>query len=236
MKKILLVLLLLIPSISMGITNHEDTYIITGDKENQLKGNVNVDYEFIDGTNIYLSYILKFKWDIYDRSSPFQTYHHNPSIFWQINNIGLDFLRLIPYEHASNGLAGWESQSIDRYFIEAQASVGNYVNLGIKEKAGGYYGYTHREGIPVARRIYGFFKTTFFLQTKAVHNFIGHERLEFEGEFTKRYYWMQAGLSFRLFTKHFSPHVYVQYYRGWGEFIGEHYKYTEAIRAGFIFK
>jgi len=234
MKKLLLLLTLIIPLNLTAISSHLPTYIITGDQDNQLKYQVNIDHELIENTNVFISYTMKAKWNIYDRSSPFQEYEHNPSIFYNKNDfLCFDFIRLIPYEHASNGLAGWESQSIDRYFYEMQLSYKNII--GITEKVGGYYGYTHREGMPTARRTYGFFKTTLFLQTKAIHNFIGHERLEVTGEWTKHYYWIQAGLSFRLFTKHFSPHFYCQYYRGHGEFIGKHYKFTNAVRAGFIF-
>jgi phospholipase A1/A2 len=236
MKKLLLLLLLLIPVKVWAISAHLPTYILTGDKENQLKYQVNIDHELVDNTGLFMSYTMLAKWNIYDRSSPFTFYNHSPSIFWQSKKIGyIDFIRVIPYSHTSNGLAGWESQSMDRYFGEAQISFGEKINFGIREKSGGYYNYSHKEGIPVIRRYLGFFETEFFLQTKSTQGFIGHERLYFKGEFTKKYYWTESGLSFRIITKHFSPHIYIQKYFGYSEFINEYWKKTNATRIGLLF-
>jgi len=236
MKKLLLLLFLLIPVKLFAISAHLPTYIITGDKENQLKLQTNIDQELVENTNVFLSYTLLAKWNIYDRSSPFTYYNHSPEILWQINNVGhTDFIRLIPYSHTSNGLAGWDSQSMDRYLIETQLSYGKIFNFGITEKVGGYYAYTHREGISVIRRYLGFFKTTLFMQIKDKQGYIGHERFAVTGEWTKRHYWYQVDFTFRIITKHFSPHFYIQYYNGHGEFINCYWKKTKALRAGLIF-
>ena len=214
----------------------DPTYVIAGNQENQLKGEVNKAIELVENSNVYIKYRLKFKWNVYDRSSPFQYYCHNPAIFFQLPGVwNIDFFRIIPYEHESNGLAGWDSQSVDRYFGESQLSFGKIFNFGIHEKVGGYYGYTHREGILTYRRVMGFFNTELFFQIKNKHGFIGHERIYIRGEWTKKCYWMEAGTSFRIITASFSPNIYIQYYRGYGEFINRYWEKTKALRAGLIF-
>lgn len=236
MKKLLLLLFLIIPLNLYAISFHLPTYIITGDKDNQLKYQVNIDHELVKNTNVFMSYTMLAKWNIYDRSSPFQEYNHNPSIFFQLNDLcKLDFIRVIPWEHLSNGLAHSDSRSMDRYFGEAQISYGKIFNFGITEKTGSYYNYSRVPGEYSIRRYLGFFKTTLFMQIKDKHGYFGHERLAITGEWTKRFYWYQIDLTFRIITSKFSPHIYIQYYNGYGEFLHDYYKKTNSIRAGFIF-
>lgn len=245
MKKLILICLMLLISVSLfaevqnRLQSYEPIYIIAGDKEDQVKFQVSFKYCLLYpfDSGLYIGYTQLSKWDLYDRSSPFRETNYNPNIFWEKNNLWcLDFLRIIPYEHKSNGLAGEDSRGIDRYFVESQISYGKKFNIGIKEKAGGYYAYSHKPKDEYSvKRYLGYFKTTLFAQIKDSHSFIGHERISITGEWTKRFYWYQAELSFRILTTKFSPHVYIQYYRGYAEFLINYYEKSDALRAGLTF-
>lgn len=219
------------------IQSHRPIYIIAGDKENQVKYEVSFKYAlwYPFETGLFLSYTQLAKWNVYDRSSPFKEVNYSPSIFWEIENINnyLNFIRIIPYEHKSNGKAGLDNRSTDRYFIETEAGIGNYARFGIREKAGGFYSVANKN--KDIKRYIGFFETELFLQLFSRQGFIGHERIYVKGEWTHRFYWLEAGLSFRIFTSMLQPDFYIQYFRGYGEFLIDYNKKTESFRAGFIF-
>ena len=239
MKKIILILLLLIPINLLAleiIQPYQSTYIITGDKVNQCKYQVSLRYGLFYpfNTGIFVAYTQKSKWDIYDKSSPFRETNYNPSIFWEKQNLWkFDFLRIIPYEHCSNGRDGAENRSIDRWFIEAQISRGDYLNIGIREKTGWYYARA-RQNADIGRYS-GKCITELFAQILSQHGYFGHEKISFQGEWTTRYYWYQAELSFRIFTTKFRPHVYIQYYQGYNEFLLTYNQKSRALRGGLIF-
>lgn len=215
-------------------------YIVSGDKTDQVKYEISFKcglwYPFNSG--LFLAYRQLAKWNVYDRSSPFKEIDHNPSIFWQKDNtLYSDFIRLIPYSHQSNGRDGQESRSMDRYFIEAQYSIGEKYNLGIREKVGAYYSVSSKnEDI---HRYIGYFETELFFQIRSKIGFLEHERIYIKGEWLHNRlntrYWMECGLSIRLFTARIQPDLYVQWYNGWAEFMQNYKQKTNAIRGGFVF-
>jgi phospholipase A1 len=240
MKKIFLILFLLLPSLLFAvetIQSYKPVYFLAGDNENQVKYQVSFKYAlcYPFETGLFFAYTQVAHWNLYDRSSPFKETNYNPSIFWEIENVNqwLDFARVIPYEHKSNGRDGQDSRGIDRYFGEMQISYGQTFNIGLREKAGGYYAISnHNKDI---KRYIGYFETEAFAQIKDKHGYIGHEKIYIKGEWTHKYYWYECGLSIRLFTEKIQPDIYIQYYRGYGEFLLDYNKKTEALRAGFIF-
>jgi phospholipase A1 len=222
------------------IQPHHPIYFTSGDKENQVKYEISFKcglwYPFDSG--LFLAYRQLAKWDIYDRSSPFKEIDHNPSIFWEKENLLCsDFIRLIPYSHQSNGRDGQESRSMDRYFIEAQYSIGDKFNLGIREKAGAYYAISNKN--KDIDHYIGYFETELFFQIRSKYGFLEHERLYAKGEWVHNRlntkYWFECGLTIRLFTARIQPDLYVQFYNGYAEFMEDYNKKTNALRAGFIF-
>ena len=240
MKKLLLLCLLFIPLKLFSldaIKPYHPTYFIAGDKVDQVKYQVSFKYGlwYPYESGLYLSYTQISKWDLYEHSSPFRESNYNPSIFWEKEKVWkFDFLRAIPYEHKSNGLGGKDSRSTDRFFGEVQISHGEVFNFGIREKIGGFYAVSrHNSDI---KRYTGHFETELFAQIKDKHGYFGHEKLYMKGEWTRKYYWYEIGFTFRIFTSKLSPHIYVQYYQGYNEFLIDYNKKTQAIRAGFIFR
>jgi|WetSurMetagenome_2_1015567.scaffolds.fasta_scaffold44869_3 outer membrane phospholipase A len=218
---------------AQSIETYKPIYFIAGDKENQVKYQVSFKYNLWEKSGLYLSYTQLSKWDLYDQSSPFRETNYNPSIFWEKENLWkLDLLRISPYSHLSNGRDGQESRGTDRGFVESQISYGDIINIGIREKAGWFYSVSNKNHD--IKRYIGYFETEGFMQIKDIHGYIGHEKIYIKGEWTHKYYWMEIGLSLRLFTSQIQPNLYLQYYRGYGEFLINYNEKTEALRAGFI--
>lgn len=242
MRKLLFIFIFLLSSMSLfaveTIQSHNPIYFITGNNDNQAKYQVSFKYSLWYNSGAYLSYTQLSKWNIYDQSSPFKETNYNPGIFWEKENLWkLDLLRIIPYEHKSNGRDGQESRSIDRYFIEVQYSIGDKFNLGIREKVGAYYKVSNKN--KDIDHYLGYFQTELFFQIKSKHEFFDHEKIYIKGEWmhnrlnTK--YWFETGLSFRIITAYIQPNFYIQYYKGYGEFLLDYNKKTNALRAGLIF-
>ncbi len=223
------------------IQSFQPIYFIAGDKTDQIKYQVSFKYALIFPyeTGLYLGYTQLSKWNIYDRSSPFKETNYNPSIFYEkIPSLKyLDFYRIGFYEHKSNGRDGQQSRSMDKGYAEIQLSHGKHLNFGIREKVSVYYTVSNKN--KDIDHYAGYFETELFVQYFSPHTYIDHERLYIKGEWmhnrlnTK--YWMEAGLSFRLLTGNIQPNFYIQYYRGYVEFMEDYNKKTNALRAGLIF-
>jgi phospholipase A1/A2 len=240
--KLLLTILILLISIPLfsfeSIKAHHPTYIIGGDKDNQVKYQISFKYPLIYpfDSGICVAYTQLAHWNLYDKSSPFKELNHNPEIFIERNNPNkyIDFFRIAPYSHTSNGLDGENSRSIDACYAELQLShTAGFLNFGIREKIIGY--------LNIGRQNYNYrnyrgnFETEFFCQIPGKITYFNHTRLYFKGEFTKHFYWYEAGLSFKIITNKFRPHIYIQYFRGYTEFLIDYNQKKNALRAGFIF-
>jgi phospholipase A1/A2 len=244
MKKLLLILFLIYPFLLFAVDtlqSFHSIYFIAGDKTDQMKYQVSFRYAlwFPYETGLYLGYTQLSKWNIYDRSSPFKETNYNPSIFYEnIPNFEwFDFYRIGFYEHKSNGRDGAVSRSMDKGYGEIQFSHGRHFNYGIREKVSYYYSVSNKNAD--IDHYLGFFETEAFLQYFSPHTYIDHERLYIKGEWMHNRlnsrYWFEAGLSFRILTGKIQPNLYIQYYRGYAEFLEDYNKKTNALRAGFIF-
>jgi phospholipase A1 len=193
-------------------------------------------YPFVEGLSF--AYTQKSLWYIYDKSSPFKESNYNPQVFYEKEKPikYFDFYRIGGYYHCSNGRDGVDNRSINKSYLEAQISsdIGQYLNIGIREQYSYYYGlapqnhdYDHVKGL---------FESEIFVKIKSRHNYTDHERLYFKGEFTHHCYWWEMGLSGRILTTKFQPHFYIQWYKGYGQFLLTYKQNSNDIRAGLIFE
>ena len=243
MKKTFLILILLFISTSIFgkikepkvIQSYKSTFWIFGKEDCTYQFSIKFGLWFPYESGLFFAYTQKSLWKIYDKSSPFEETNYSPSIFWEKENPFklIDFLRIIPYEHKSNGRDHAENRSMERGFIEGQLSYGNYFNFGIREKAGWFYAKAVQNRD--LKRYIGYFETELFAQIKSKHGFLGHEKLYIKGEWTHKYGWFEAGFSFRIFTTKIRPHIYAQWYYGYGEFLLNYNQKTNAVRIGLIF-
>jgi phospholipase A1 len=220
-----------------SIQPYKPVYFIAGDKENQVKYQVSFKYNLwypYEG-GLALAYTQTARWNLYDKSSPFKEINHNPIVFIERKqpNEYIDFFRIIPYEHISNGLDRIESRSVDKCAVEIQVSCGEFINIGIREKVNCFFALSRYNAD--YKRYKGLFETELFAQIKSQHGYLGHERLSIQGEWTNKFYWYQAEFSCRIFTTKIRPHIYIQWYDGYAEFLINYNKRTRALRAGFIF-
>jgi phospholipase A1 len=239
MKK-LLILLLLIPINTFALEKiqpHHPTYIIAGDKDNQVKYQISIKYPlwYPYESGIAVAYTQTAHWNLYDKSSPFKELNHNPEIFIErTNDIKfIDFYRVIPYTHVSNGLDGDNSRSVDAGAVEMQLSYGEFINFGIREKITCFYNLACQN--KDYKRYRGNFETELFAQIKSRKGYFSHEKIYIKGEWTKHFGWLECGLSTRIITTKFRPHIYIQYFYGYSEFLIDYNQKTNALRGGFIF-
>lgn len=219
-----------------GIQIHKPTYMIAGDKENQVKYQISVKYGLIYPfeTGLYLAYTQLSHWNLYDQSSPFKESNYEPEIFWQIDDLWfLDYMVISPYRHFSNGRDGEESRGLETGYVQLQMSFGEKVNIGINEKATWHYKFGNRNAD--YKRYKGYFQTELFVKLTGNGKYFDQEKLAISFEWTVKSYWYQIDFMTRLLTPKIRPKIYVQYYQGTGEFLENYKQKTKALRAGFIF-
>jgi phospholipase A1/A2 len=261
MKKLFLIIVIfslfyskLFAQFFTAIQPYQSTYWIFGDYEDQVKFQVSFKYPIIlkNRNGIKFAYTQKVQWKIYNKSNPIEDINYNPCIFYEneLNKYYIDFFRIGIYEHFSNGEKHEKSRGIDRGFLEIQNSIGKTFNAGIRVKIWYYYliGFHNRDiGEYTSNSEF-----ELFIKLKN-ENFLEHENLYCKGGFggiylgnemfnTHRHigfskkYWIECGLSFRISKIESSIDWYLQYYRGYAEFLLDYNKYGEAFRIGIIFK
>lgn len=114
---------------------HKLNYFIVGDpgkREAQVKFQFSIKKEVFKEDfyivkrkcfPLFVAYTQKSFWDIGKESAPFNESNYNPEVFLDylldaniINSFKIKSITLSPYEHESNGLAGLDSRSWNRYY------------------------------------------------------------------------------------------------------------------------
>lgn len=218
---------------------------------NDAKVQVSLKYHIIHPKSwgsLYFAYTEILLWDIYNSSSPFRDSNRKPEpIVYESPAINfIDYIKVAPYAHHSNGRDGDENRSIEKSFIETQFSIGKKYNLGWRIR------YFHIWATATQNKdidLYiGNWVNTLFFKIKGGGNWTDKEEIYIKGEAGNHQwvigeslrnvnrYWLEAGLSFRILTKNIQPCFYLQYWRGYGETILEYNKWSENFRFGIIFK
>jgi phospholipase A1 len=227
---------------------YKPNYFIFGDNQDQVKFQISAKYNLIYPSDIglWLGYTQKAFWHLYSSSSPFWEFNHEPEIFYCYNskkNIFdysipyIDYITLSPFWHKSNGRDGEFSRSINCYYGEVQASVGQKINIGTIIKVFGYY--NKAEENPDIAKYMGYTEGTLFITLKSQNTqFFDKEYLYIKGggNFKSQKGWYEAGLKIRLLTTLFQPFFYLQFFQGYGETMVNYNKKDTALRAGLIFQ
>jgi phospholipase A1/A2 len=130
------------------LTFYRPIYILFGNMDDQVKGQISFKYNpffgTIDNLGVYLAYTQLMNWLLYDTSSPFRDINFNPEVFWRlesqknifgnINLWPLDYFQLGIFEHKSNGKNGDKSTSWNRSYAQFQVSAGNTLKFGLNLK------------------------------------------------------------------------------------------------------
>lgn len=250
MKRLILIIMLVCVNAYAAespFSINKENYFTAGyqDIKFQVSAKYNLLYPF--DTGLYLAYTELAFWDIFDYSAPFREYNHNPEIFWMADESGnifnsdlsiIDYIKISPYEHKSNGRDGDNSRGIDRCYVEARASAGTLYNAGITAKGWYYY---HKAS-----------------ENRDIDNYTGHWEAELFLKVTDggtlgkdlplyKFYvkggvgdsfehgWVEAGGMFSIGTAHIQPRLMVSVFHGYCESLIDYNKKTTGIRAGLVF-
>lgn len=253
MKKLLLLQILAIIFISVALTAAEtpfsinkDNYFISGKEDVKIRVSAKYNLLYPFNLGIYMGYTEVAFWDIYKKSSPFREFNHNPEVFWLIkegNNIFnntdlsfIDFIKISPYEHMSNGKDGDASRSIDRTYAELQVSAGGKVNFGLRTKAWCFYGksrknrdideYIGHGEAELFAAVIGDMGKDFPLYKLYVKGGVGDS-------FDKG--WVNAGFIFPIITAYIQPRIMIDIFHGYAESMIDYNKKDTQVRAGTVF-
>ena len=254
MKKAILFLILMYSTAGMAsvfqtaIQPYQPVYFVAGDKEDQVKFQVSAKYSLIFPSTIglYAAYTQKAWWKLYDESSPFYEFNHEPELFWifeskknfmNLDTGYLDYFQVAPIYHKSNGRDGEGSRSINCYYARAQFSVGEVYNFGIVAKIFGYYSKAIENKDIEKYQGYVEGEAFFQLKSRAVEYF-DKEKIYIKGggSISDRKGWIEGGIRVRIVTTVFQPFFFVQAYHGYAEKLIDYNKKDTAIRAGITFE
>ncbi|MBN1696233.1 MAG: phospholipase A [Spirochaetales bacterium] len=249
-----------------AISGYKPMYLITGIGDDQGKINISFKFDVFHSLKIglYFAYNQLMFWQIYEWSSPFTVINFAPEIFWCFesgNNFagdmvipGIDYIQLGFWDHLSNGQFEPYSLGFERSYVEAQFSVGSWLNLGINLKF--YYLWRKEPNNEDYEDYMGNFAAKIFLKLvddekndleELYASFgIGNNSLGFGGDplesFDPFYGWQEIGMKTRVLFSRFRP--YIQFYSGYGECINTYnvknynsaYEKEFSIRIGLIFE
>jgi outer membrane phospholipase A len=249
-----------------AISGYKPMYFITGIGDDQGKINVSFKFDIFHSLKIglYFAYSQLMFWEIYEWSRPFTVIDFQPEIFWRFesgDNFAddmvipvIDYLQIGFWEHCSNGQFEPLSRGYDGSYLQAQFSIGSFLNFGINLKL--YYIWLKEDHNEDYEDYMGNFTMTIFLKLKEERNVdleelyvkfgIGNNSLGFGNfpleSFDPLYGWQEIGLKSRVIFSRFRP--YVQFYRGYGESVFTYnvmnynsaYEQDFSIRLGLIFE
>jgi outer membrane phospholipase A len=102
---------------------YKDNYILTGKPDAKVQ--LSMKLRPILNENFYFGYTQQMFWKLSKQSRPFQDINFNPEFFYEWQRLHRRIRSLtVGIEHKSNGKAGEESRSLDRFFVEAGMELG----------------------------------------------------------------------------------------------------------------
>lgn len=225
---------------------YKNNYIITGDKNNQVKIQLSAEFNIFypSQTGLNLGYTQLSNWFCYGNRDTFYTMYA-PEVFYRFesgNNLFgnfvipfVDYFQVSPIEHNSTGVEGDDHRSINRYYGQLQISYGDVYNIGANGKYFRYYSICSKnEDINKYKKNYEadiFFK----IKSKSVQ-YLDKEELHFKfGGNPLGNGWFCIEAQFRIISSKVQPKFFIQYYKGYDEFMVQYNRKDESIRAGLIF-
>jgi outer membrane phospholipase A len=253
MKKLFIIILLSFISIGLYakekeevMTAYKDNYFLFGDMTHQTKWQLSAKFNLIYPSDIglYGGYTQLTKWMVYGNRDKMDSMYM-PELLWKFEsgkNVFndfvipyIDFLQFSPIQHCSTGVETADHRSMDIYYGQIQASIGEVYNFGFNAKVFGYYDKNeNNKDINKYKKNYEadvFFKlkskTVEYLDKEEFHckftgNPLGNGSFTLEGKF-------------RILTARVQPKIFIQYCRGYNEFFIDYNKKDQVVRAGLVF-
>jgi len=246
MRKIIFIALIILFSLTLYAEDKPDLspmeaykpiYWIFGNSEDQTRLDISFKYAILKhyDSGLFFGYSQYSRWELYKKSSPFKTSDYNPEVFFKsryfIPNI-LDFIKVSPYEHMSNGRDGDDNRSLNRCYAESQISIGERINVGLNSKIFLYY--TQAKENKDYSKYTRNYETKFFIS-------IGNELKETSKEelYIKVSGWNKGYQEYGFISRKLlfmNPRIYVQYFNGYCSSLLTYKEKEKALRIGIIFK
>jgi len=209
--------------------------------------NVSFKYQIAADLPLYMGYTQRMFWDQEKDSAPFRDINYNPELIyiWKIANPWLDQL-IFSREHLSNGTAGSQSRSWDRFYIKGQTPSYHFTHRDIEADVsfsmqyhslitgwllqdnpniGSYIG-NGTFGMTINNYFNGnlFKSTSFYVRTAAG----GAEKRDFTQGFT------EVGFIFNWEVFGINPRLFIQGYNGYAESLLEYDSLIHVVRLGVM--
>lgn len=251
MRKFIYVFLICIFSVNIyadyesPMTKYKDNYFIAGneDVKFQVSAKYNIFYPFDSG--IYFGYTQKSWWKIYDSSSPFYETNYMPEAFIQFESgrnmfgdaviPGIDYIKVSPIFHKSNGQDEADNRSLNLYYGEIQVSAGDIVNIGASGKVFGYYNKA-KENYDINKYNKNY-EANIFIKLKSKNvQYLDKEELNirFAGNPAGNG-WYEVEFKVRILTTYVQPKLFFQFRNGYDEFLINYNEKHKSFRAGLVF-
>lgn len=255
MKKIIIIILLFISipcfawDFESAISGYEPVYFLFGDMQDQVLFQISAKYNLIYPSKIgaYAAYTQQSWWHLYDSSSPFNETNYQPELFWLIdrenkdiffNNFKyIDYIRISPICHKSNGEDKDRNRSINSSYVKVQLSNRGYYIFGLSGKLFCLYGLASENSD--IRDYKGFFEGEFFIKNRSkTVKYFDKEKVYFKygGNFITKKGWFESGLRLRLITSKIQPYLLLQFWHGYGESLINYNKKETNFRVGITFQ
>ena len=253
MRKFLISLLLILITVSVIakekeeiISTYKDNYFLFGNNQDQVKFQLSVKYNLIypSETGLYLGFTMIDHWMVYNgKDTMYQGYM--PEVFYRLesgknlfNNLVIpyiDYFQCSPFNHHSTGVEGPLHRSMNMYYGQVQASIGDVYNFGVNVKVLGYYDISDMNpDINKYRKNYEadvFFKlksrTVQFLDKEEFHCTVSGNPLG------NGFYQLEAKV--RIITSVIQPKFCIQYFSGYTQFFQTYNQKDESLRLGLVF-
>lgn len=216
---------------------YKSNYFIFGDKQDQVKVQISFKYALLKKyeSGIFLGYSQYMDWKLYNNSSPFYDINYNPEVFIKSKyflNRYLDYIKIAPYEHTSNGRDGEDSRSIDRTYIELQSSVSGKICFGANLK--GFCYYSTEKNNEDYNKYSNYYTAKFFISIGDTLDENSKDEIYIKvGGLEKGF--IESGIISRKLW-FMNPRFYLQFYHGYLENMIDYNEKNTAIRIGVIFK
>lgn len=252
MKKFLMCVFLIIPQLLFSqiyespITSYKSNYFLFGNMNDQALFQLSMKYNLLYPSKygIFAGYTQKAWWKLYDASSPFDEFNHEPELFFVFKNknnflnknLGIiDYIQFSPICHKSNGEDGNKSKSINTIYNKIQISYGKRYNIGTSLKLFAYYNKEEKD----INKYTGYYINEIFLKMKSkTIKYFDKEKFYIRHgfNFNSMKGWMESGLKARLITSRIQPYLFIQLFHGYGESMINYNKKETNIRIGITFK
>lgn len=229
--------------IHIPLSRHRPIYALYGNPTS--KAQISFKFELVPNSELFFAYTETVFWLLNEESSPFADIKFEPEVFYRFDLpfLGLDYVKVSPFSHSSNGEDGVDSRSYNEAYLEFVTEIDpGGVDFQWSNKFLNYYSlddtnrdlreYRHAYETRMAFHVGLLPDDRFFWR--------GHLRRKLQGPDEKeRIRWGGNEVGYRFptpFGTDFSPQFYVEYYYGYMENWKRYDERQDVVRAGIMLR